>query len=313
MGAARHVHVGLELGVAVAGGDGHVPLAGGVVGLEGAVVHVEVPGHPEAAAGLDRARPRRPRLADGLVAARLERTERLGRELAEGAGLVVQGELADEPVDDGALVQGRLAPRGQGRLQPHARALQPDLAAAEGVGVDPLVEDARALGDGRLVGRARRDVGLELLDGGAEGRRQVVVAVAVAARRAASGGPAGQREGGNQARDGSCRGFRSAACCSASFPVRSPVCHRRIQLSPPWRRQQKRRSRHVPMAREPAARASPSAGDAIRMDCAAPPGRLPMSQSPSPPAIFATGFRRMGYSARRASIGLMRVAPRAGR
>ena len=59
--AARHVDVGLERRVGVRRRDRHVAVPGGVVGLEGAVVDVEVPRHPEASAGRHRARAGGPR------------------------------------------------------------------------------------------------------------------------------------------------------------------------------------------------------------------------------------------------------------
>ena len=172
---ARHVDVGLEPRVGVRRRDGHVAVPGRVVGLKRAVVDVEVPRHPETAAGRHRARAGGPDLANRLVRARLERAERLGGQLAERAGLVVQRELAHQPVDDCPLPQRRLTGRRQRRLQPHARAFEADFPAAEGVRVDPVGEHPRPLGDRRLVAGGQRHVGLELLDGGAQLRRQVVV------------------------------------------------------------------------------------------------------------------------------------------
>ncbi|MYD84923.1 MAG: hypothetical protein F4Y14_01260 [Acidobacteria bacterium] len=122
------------------------------------------------------------------MGARLERAERLGGQLSERARLVVQRELPHQPVDDRTLREGGLPARRQCRLQPHARALEAHFAAAQGIRVDPVSEDPRPLGDGRLVGGAQRHVGLELLDGGAQLRRQVVVRPAPVVGAGAAGG-----------------------------------------------------------------------------------------------------------------------------
>ena len=148
----------------------------------------------------------------------------LGGQLAERAGLVVQRELAHQPVDDRALPQRRLAGRRQRRLQPHPWTLQTDLPAAEGVGVDPVGENPRPLGDGRLAGGAHRHVGLELLDGGAllrrpgnrpAGRRHRFVRTR-RRRRSAAAAPC-------SVRDPFVSQVSSGGCCSASFSIRCRV------------------------------------------------------------------------------------------